>query len=93
VYDREERKVFRYTLYNGDYTTKNPIKSYRNPIFMLRMTRQYNEIGYWDILEADELVEAYELGHLRGELKEIASKLHWEDNPVIMLVKHRNTKN
>ena len=40
-------------------------------------------------LDAYQLVEAYEKGELKGKLKEIAAKLDEEDNPVIMLVKHK----
>ena len=38
---------------------------------------------------AYQLVELYEKGKLQGELKEIASKLSEEDNPVIMLAKFK----
>jgi len=35
------------------------------------------------------LVEANREGKLKGKLKEIASKLDEEDNPVFMLLKHK----
>ena len=34
-------------------------------------------------------VEANKEGKLKGGLKEIASKLNEEDNPVLMLLKHK----
>jgi len=36
-----------------------------------------------------QLVEAHKKGLLKGKLKEIAATLDEEDNPVIMLVKHK----
>ncbi len=48
-----------------------------------------NEIAIMKRLEPYKLVEAYEKGKLKGELKEIAAKLDEEDNAVIMLVKHK----
>ena len=41
-------------------------------------------------LEAADLVEAYEDGKLKdGPLKEIASTLDEEDNPIIMIAKYK----
>lgn len=43
-------------------------------------------------LSASRLVEIYKKEQLKdGKLKEIASKLNEEDNPVIMLVKQKNS--
>ena len=42
------------------------------------------------VLSADELVTAYEDGELNeGPLKDIASRLGAEDNPVLMLMKYK----
>lgn len=41
------------------------------------------------LLSPLELLEAYRAGHLQGRLKEIASHLREEDNPVLMLVKFK----
>ena len=38
---------------------------------------------------ADKLIELNEAGKLQGELKEIASKLTFDDNPVLMLAKFK----
>ena len=49
-----------------------------------------HEITSWNSLEAYQLVESYNKGELKGQLKEIASKLDEDSNPVIMLIKHKN---
>jgi hypothetical protein len=48
-----------------------------------------DEIASWQSLEAPSLAASYKNGKLKGRLKEIASKLDGEDNPVIMLIKHK----
>jgi len=47
------------------------------------------KIAASQVLESYQLVEAYEKGELKGRLKDIAAELDAEDNPVIMLVKHK----
>ena len=82
VYDRQENAVFEYNVYNNDYSFKMEVP----------MTCQIinNEIAVWYPLQAHQLVDSYKKGELKnGKLKEIASKLNEEDNPVIMLVKHK----
>ena len=82
VYDKQENATFKYTVYNGDYTEKRPLFS--------AIWNPYNHaIAASVILEAHQLVEDYRKGILKGRLKEIAAKLDVEDNPVIMLVKHK----
>ena len=45
-------------------------------------------------LNASRLVEIYKKGQLKdGQLKEIASRLSEEDNPVIMLVRQKTKVN
>ena len=48
-----------------------------------------HEIASWYSLEAYQLVESYNKGELKGILKEIASKLNEDSNPVIMLIKYK----
>ena len=82
MYDKQENNYFTYSVYNGDYSTKKEIQiSGLNPV--------NREIESYQKIEADELFEAYEKGQLKGKLKEIAAKLKEEDNPVIMLIKHK----
>ncbi|WP_102409186.1 6-bladed beta-propeller [Parabacteroides bouchesdurhonensis] len=82
MYDRQEKAFSGYTIYNGAYSTKEEI-------YMSSLRPVNHEIESWQSLEAYQLVEAYEKGKLKGKLKEIASKLDEESNPVIMLVKHK----
>jgi hypothetical protein len=48
-----------------------------------------NEIAAWP-LEAYSLIEAHGKGELKGKLKEIATELDDDSNPVIMLTKYKN---
>ncbi len=80
MYDTQEKAIFNCTVYNGDYT-KRPVTMFRDPL--------NEEIAFWQSLNAEDLVESLEKGHLKGRLKEIAATLDEESNPVIMLVKHR----
>jgi hypothetical protein len=82
MYDTQEKAFFNYTVYNGDYTTKKEI-------YMNHLRPVNHEIESWQPIEAFRLVEDYEKGILKGRLKEIASTLDAEDNPVIMLIKHK----
>jgi hypothetical protein len=52
-------------------------------------TCENNEIAFWKVFDAVNLVETYEKGQLKGNLKEISATLEEEDNPVIMLVKYK----
>lgn len=81
VYDKQENALFRYKVYNSDYT-------YDKEAF-LKSKPLNAEIPSCQYLEAWELVQDYKGGRLKGRLKEIASKLGEEDNPVIMLIKHK----
>jgi hypothetical protein len=82
MYDKQEKAFFGYTVYNGDYSIKKEI-------YMSALRPVNHEIESWQPLEAYQLVESYKKGELKGRLKEIASKLDEEDNPVIMLIKHK----
>ena len=84
VYDKQAKSIFKYVIYviyNDDYSDKRQ---------MSIVGRTLNEeIAFWRTIEADELVEDHKKGVLKGKLKEIAANLKEEDNPVIMLVKHK----
>ncbi|MCD7711262.1 MAG: hypothetical protein LUJ25_00675 [Firmicutes bacterium] len=47
------------------------------------------EIAFWQILQIDELMEAYEEDKLKGRLKELVSTLDEDSNPVLLLAKYR----
>jgi hypothetical protein len=81
IYDKQEKNIFEYTVFNNDYSDKREQNMKLRPV--------NDEIAFWQKIEADQLVEDYEKGVLKGKLKEIAAKLKEEDNPVIMLVKHK----
>jgi len=81
VYDRQEKDIFNYTVYNGDYTIKKEEYMNARPIS--------HDIESWQPIEPFRLVEANKKGELKGKLKEIAEKLAEDDNPVIMLLKHK----
>jgi hypothetical protein len=82
VYDRQEEKIYRYTVYNNDFSERTEDMSLRSI---------NNEITFYAVLDAYALVEAYGKGKLKDKLKEIAARLDEEDNPVIMLIKHKNS--
>jgi hypothetical protein len=81
MYDRQEKAIFKYTVYNDDYSDKRPVLMKTQPV--------NDEVVTWQRIYADRLVDTYEKGHLKGRLKEIAATLDEEDNPVIMLIKHK----
>jgi hypothetical protein len=82
MYDKQEKAFSGYTVYNGDYIAKKEI--------LMNAFRPVNHgIESLQRLEAYQLVEAYEKGQLKGRLKEIAAELDEDDNPVIMLIKHK----
>lgn len=81
MYDRQEKSIFRYTVHNADYSYKNIVNMVLSP--------QSSEIAFYHKIEPYGLVDSYKKGELKGKLKEIASKLDPEDNPVIMLIKHK----
>lgn len=81
LYDKEEKAIYEYTVYNADYSDKRTVNMKTLPMD--------NEIASWQSIEASQLVEDYEKGKLKGRLKEIAASLDEESNPVIMLIKHK----
>lgn len=83
MYDTKEQSFSGYTVYNGDFTTKKEI-------YMSMIKPINHEIASWYSLEAYQLVESYNKGELKGKLKEIASKLDEDSNPVIMLIKNKS---
>ena len=81
VYDKQEDALYRYKVYNGDYNNDEEAFLKSRPLSGKIPSCQY--------LEAWKLVQDYKGGRLKGRLKEIAAKLDPEDNPVIMLIKHK----
>lgn len=82
VYDKEEKAFFQVSVYNDDYAEKRTVA-----ITAKSINREIEDVTS---LNASRLVEVYKKGQLKdGKLKEIASRLDEEDNPVIMLVKQK----
>ena len=82
MYDRQEKAFFNYTVYNGDYTIKKEI-------YMNWLRPVNHEIESWQALDANQLIESYNNGELKGKLKKIAATLNEDSNPLIMLIKHK----
>lgn len=80
VFDRFENKIYEYTLYNIDYKAEQTLN-------MVTIEPLRYDNGLWQKLEAYKLVELYKKGMLQGKLKELASRLDEDANPVIMLTK------
>jgi hypothetical protein len=83
LFDRQEKALYEYIMYNDDYSDK------RNISMMGKSGSENDKIAFWQTIDAYQLVEDYKNGLLKGKLKEIAATLDEEDNQVIMLVKHK----
>lgn len=82
VYDTNDKQIYTYKVYNDDFTTQDEVNLKSRPLG--------GDILSWQTLEAYKLIEAYEKGELKGRLKEIASTLEEDSNPVIMLLKSKS---
>lgn len=81
-WNRKTGEVHRYELYDSNVL----IEKVRHPwMYNTNLNRNYGIYPY----RASFLVEQYEAGKLRDELKEIASKLDIEDNYVLVLCKFK----
>ena len=87
AYDKIENKVYEAVVYNDDFLEKMPMKLGVN-IFILNIFNNEG-VSFTETLYAPDLVEALNDGKLRGPLKEIASSLDEEDNPVILIAKYK----
>lgn len=81
MYDKQEKAVFKISVLNGDYVDKKYVTLALPPV--------NREVAVLQRLSASELVEAYKDSRLKGKLKEVASRLDEESNPVIMLIKYK----
>ena len=88
LYDTEEKSVYEYVVYNDDFTDERPLNLVRQfPNMLLPVNK--GDVAYVSKIDAPDLVEAYNDGKLRGPLKDIASKIDEEDNPVILIAKYK----
>lgn len=82
MYDKEEKAIYQVDVYNDDYAEKRTVG-----VTARSVNREIEDVTS---LNASRLVEVYKKGQLKeGKLKEIASRLDEDDNPVIMLVKQK----
>ena len=81
VYDRQENAIFEVEVLNDDFATRRIVDMGSGLIS--------HNIAFFEVLQAYRLVEAYENGELTGRLRELASTLNEDSNPVIMLVRNR----
>lgn len=77
-YDNIEKKIYTLNFLNADLESKKGIK-------IDNITASPHNIAQWGF-QANTLVEYNKKGLLKGKLKEIASKLSPDDNPVLMLI-------
>ena len=86
IYDKTEQTAYEGEVINRDFEG-TPV----NLWFAHRVIMEFNddEIAFATRLDAPDLVEALNDGKLRGPLKEIASRLDEEDNPVILIAKYK----
>ena len=86
IYDKTEQTAYEGEVINRDFEG-TPV----NLWFAHRVIMEFNddEIAFATRLEAPDLVEALNDGKLSGPLKEIASRLDEEDNPVILIAKYK----
>lgn len=83
VYDKQEDDLFDADVRNGDFAGQQSADLISHPI-------NNHEIAAFQTLTANQLVEAYEKGELKGKIKEIAAGLDEESNPVVVLYKYKN---
>lgn len=83
IYDKQEDSLFEYVLYNAD------IDDDKSMILTSEIPFGNDEIAVVLTFEADELIEYYENGKLKGQLKDIAAELDEDSNPVLMLIKYK----
>lgn len=81
MYDKQENTVFSVSVLNDDFLKKGIVDMGSRPV--------NDEIATFQSIAANQIVEAYENNELKGRLKEIATGLDEESNPVIMLVKSK----
>ena len=83
MYDRQERTVYTPVVRNADFKDGRQADVIGGPV------NRYG-VAALQVLSADKLVAAYEDGKLNdGPLKNLASRLDAEDNPVLMLMKYK----
>jgi hypothetical protein len=93
VYDKQTGEINEQNFYNKDDLSKKPVNIGGTPKRRTGINfgnvRVIDHNRYYLSIPAPILRSALEAGELQGELKEIASKITEDDNPVLMLVKFK----
>jgi len=85
-YDKKSRKIYEYNFVNDDYRGRRTNGGISDEFIPCLSPRgRYACV----LLQADDLLEALEHGKLNGRLKEIASGMTDDDNPVLMSVRFK----
>ena len=87
LYDRFTNEYCQVDLVNRDGVSATNV-----PIFQIRLSANYHVVPENYAIQcypAEKLIELNGQGKLKGELKEIASKLNDEDNPVLLIAKFK----
>lgn len=84
AYDVKDKYFVTYKAYNGDFTDKEEL-------YFSTFKAAKNNGEWFCVLHAPQLVEAYNEGRLKGKLKEVASRLNEDSNPIVMLVKDKDS--
>lgn len=83
MYDKAAQKVFEPQIKNADYEEGNPVDLCSHPM--------NKPIAAYQILQADQLVEAYREDELEGKLKEVAATLEEDSNPVVLILTEKSS--
>ena len=79
VYDKQEDAIFECVVYNNDFVDQTPVDMwYEHGILKIINN---DGIAFIKKLEANELVEDYEKGKLKGRLNEDRSGIEWGIQP------------
>lgn len=87
LFDRESGEICEVQMVNSDFSSSADMKKLK--WFPSRYQAVVPGNCIIHPLSAGELIELYNQGHLNGRLKEIASKLEEEDNPVLTLIRFK----
>ena len=85
--DRKENAFYDINIINTDYLYPADLKKQSFRVATYGASLPAN--CAMEILSAEDLVELYNENRLQGKLKDVASKLKEDDNPIVMLVKFK----
>ena len=86
-FDKTKNALYEYHIENADFDSEQSFNLV-NPRPSLSFFNN-DTIAFITRMEAPDLIEALNDGKLRGPLKEIASGLDEEDNPVLMVARYK----